>query len=296
VTRGVFGLIGAGPVGTALALVLERAGWTVGTIASRRIESAEAAVLLLGSGRATAENHLAATGADLLLLAVPDREIAIVAEQLAARNAVRPGALVLHFSGAHSSELLAPLAKGGAATGSIHPLQSFADPESAAKRLPVSFLFYEGGDPGRVRSVAKDLGGKPVPVAPENKMLYHAGAAAACNLMVSLIDVGVQLMGAAGIESEQALEALLPLISGTVRNLEEVGLPQALTGPVARGDEETLHGHLKAMAALRPDLLTPYLEASRHAIAIGLDKGSLGPEEAEKLRMLFARFASEAGR
>jgi predicted short-subunit dehydrogenase-like oxidoreductase (DUF2520 family) len=281
-SRGTVGLIGAGAVGPAILLTLAKAGWTPGAIASPRIAMAKAAAALAGGGAVTTVNADAARDADLLLIAVPDRAIAAVAKEVA--PAAKPGATAIHLSGAHSSEVLAPLAAAGLSTGSIHPLQSFADPQTAAARLPLTFLFYEGDDPARMLAVATDMGGHPVPIETSGKALYHAGAAAACNLAVAMVDLGVRLMTAAGIEGDRSLAALLPLIEGTVANLKEVGLPAALTGPVSRGDVETLVGHLAAMREKTPALAVPYAAASLHAVEVALAKGTIGEEEAAALR------------
>ena len=289
---GVIGLVGAGAVGPAVALRLLAAGWTMGTVASRRLESAERASAILGARSVSTSSEAAGKNADLLLLAVPDREIASVATELAAAKVVRKGSLVLHFSGALSSEVLSPLGAGGASVGSIHPLQSFTDVESAVERLSDTFLFFEGDDPERIRAVAEDLGGRPVPIDPAGKVLYHAGAAAACNLAVAMIDLGVRLFGEAGIGHEDAMAALLPLIKGTVGNLEDVGLPGALTGPVSRGDADTVKAHLLAIREHCPDLLAAYTEASRHAVRVGMEKGSLAEGAASILGRLLTGFRS----
>jgi len=280
--RGTVGLIGAGAVGPVIFRALLTAGWTPGTIASRRREAAEIAADFAGGGIASEANADATANADLVVIAVPDRAIEATAAEIA--TAIRPGALVIHLSGAHSSAALAPLAAAGVETGSIHPLQSFAERESAFHRLGDSFLFHEGSAPDRIAAVASDLGGRPVRIEAEGKILYHAGAAAACNLAVAMVDLGVRLMGHAGIEKDDALAALLPLIEGTVANLEKVGLPAALTGPVARGDVETVAHHLREMTARAPDLSPAYAAASLHAIRVALDKGTLDGETAERLR------------
>jgi predicted short-subunit dehydrogenase-like oxidoreductase (DUF2520 family) len=284
VSRGTVGLIGAGAVGPAVVRLLVAAGWSVGTIASLRRSSARDAVDLVGCGRASAENPEAARGADLLVLAVPDRAIESVAVEVAGSGAVEAGSLALHLSGALSSERLAPLRDAGASVGSLHPLQSFADAETAARRLAGTWVFYEGDEPERIRMVAEDLGGRPVALNPDGKILYHAGAAAACNLAVAMVDLGVGLLEAAGIARDDALRALVPLLEGTVGNLAEVGLPRALTGPVARGDAAVVRSHLTEIGSRRPDLLLPYAAASLHAVRVGLEKGTLGEEEAAEIR------------
>jgi predicted short-subunit dehydrogenase-like oxidoreductase (DUF2520 family) len=215
---------------------------------------------------------------------VPDRAIAGVAAEIAAAGTTRPGTLVLHCSGALSSEVLRPLREAGAVTGSIHPLQTFAEPESAAERMAGTWLFFEGDDLPRIRAVAEDLGGRPVAIRCGGKALYHAGAAAACNLGLAMIDLGLRLMAAAGIPAGEAVAALLPLVRGTVANLEAVGLPAALTGPVARGDVDVVERHLAAIGEAAPDLLAPYAAASLHAVRIATEKGTLPPDAAAALR------------
>ncbi|MCU0726664.1 MAG: DUF2520 domain-containing protein [Planctomycetes bacterium] len=282
-SRGVLGVAGAGAVGTALARLLLAAGWRAGGVACRTPESAERAVRRIGGGHAVRDGGEAARGADLLLLTVPDRAIREVAEAVAAATTLHRGALALHCSGALSSDALAPLRPGGACVGSLHPLQTFTGAEGAEERVRKSFLFYEGDDPDRIRAVALDLGGRPVLIRPEGKVLYHAGAAAACNLGVAMVDLGVRLMSAAGIDRQEALKALLPLLRGTVSSLAAVGLPAALTGPVARGDVETVAGHLAAIDAGFPELLTTYAQATRHAVRIASEGGGLAPDAARAI-------------
>jgi len=292
VNRGTVGLIGAGAVGPVIFRALLSSGWTPGTIASRRQEAAATAAHFAGGGTASETNADATGNADLVVIAVPDRTIEATAAEIA--TAIRPGALAIHLSGAHSSAALAPLAAAGAETGSIHPLQSFAERESAYRRLGDSFIFHEGSAPDRIAAVAADLGGRPVRIEADGKILYHAGAAAACNLAVAMIDLGVRLMGHAGIEKDDALAALLPLIEGTVANLGQVGLPAALTGPVARGDVETVAHHLREMAARAPDLSPAYAVASLHAIRVASAKGTIDERTARRLRaVLRAETAGE---
>ncbi len=283
--RGVFGLIGAGAVGSAVARRLRERGWRPGVVASRSPGPARRLARELGARAATTDNAAAARAAARLLVAGPDGAIAAVAAAGARAGSLRPGALAVHFSGALASDVLEPLREGGAVTGCIHPLQSFADPDAEA-RLDETFLFYEGGDPDRIREVAADLGGRPVPLAARGKALYHAGAAAACNLLTAMVDLGVRLLERAGIDGKQALEALLPLIRGTVENLGSVGLPAALTGPVARGDVDTVRMHLEALRHAAPELLAPYAAASLHAVTIAERKGTLRPGAAAALRRL----------
>ena len=126
----------------------------------------------------------------------------------------------------------------------------------------------------------------PVALARGGKALYHAAASVACNYLVTLASEGVELMAAAGVPREAALPALLPLLRGTVRNLEVLGLPRALTGPIARGDAPTVGRHLEAIRRERPVTEEMYRALGRRTVPIGRSKGTLGPEDAAELERL----------
>jgi len=285
-----FCIVGAGKVGTALAQLLAQAGCEFLGAASRSAASAQAACRLAGAGRATTDAASLTRDAQLVFITTPDDAIARVCAELAAAKAFARGAVVAHCSGALSSEVLQPARACGAAVGSLHPLQSFATVEQAVELLPGSFCCVEGdAEAVRVlRRVAGLLGARFIPLSPEHKALYHAAAVTACNFLVALQNAALKMCEAAGIPRPDALEALLPLIKGTVENIEAVGLAQALTGPVARGDAETTRLHLEALRESLPQLLPLYRTLALEAVELALEKGTLTPPKAEELRCLLA--------
>lgn len=215
--------------------------------------------------------------AGLLLIATPDDAIPAAARDVAALDAVRQHQVVLHLSGLLDRTALAALQPTGAALGSFHPLQTVADPASAPRRLAGACAGVEG-DARAIEAgerLARLLGMRPVRIAAAAKPLYHAAAVIAGNYPAALASVAERLARAAGIAPELAGSMYLPLIAGAAENLLAVGPGQALTGPVRRGDLETLRRHL---AALPPDLLPLYrvlgLEAVQLAAAHGLDEAS----------------------
>jgi predicted short-subunit dehydrogenase-like oxidoreductase (DUF2520 family) len=215
--------------------------------------------------------------AGLLLIATPDDAIPAAARDVAALDAVRQHQVVLHLSGLLDRTALAVLQPTGAALGSFHPLQTVADPASAPRRLAGACAGVEG-DARAIEAgerLARLLGMRPVRIAAAAKPLYHAAAVIAGNYPAALASVAERLARAAGIAPELAGRMYLPLIAGAAENLLAVGPGQALTGPVRRGDLETLRRHL---AALPPDLLPLYrvlgLEAVQLAAAQGLDEAS----------------------
>jgi predicted short-subunit dehydrogenase-like oxidoreductase (DUF2520 family) len=127
------------------------------------------------------------------------------------------------------------------------------------------------------------MGGRPFRIATEAKPLYHAAAVMACNYVVALEDVAVEMAAEAGLPRERALEALLPLVRGTVENLAQVGLPDALTGPIARGDVETVQRHLEALGPLGPAPNQIYRVLGRAALRVARARGGISAERAARI-------------
>ena len=281
--------IGAGRVGTALAILLGRSGYRVVGAASRSLESAERLCRLAG-GTPWPDPATAAGQAELVFLTTPDRLLAPLAGDLAARGAFRAGQIVIHTSGALSSEVLRPVKSSGAFALSLHPLQAFASFEQALSLLPGSSLFLEG-DPEAVaagREVVRALGGRPCEIPTAAKPLYHAAACIASNYLVTLCRLSLSLYEKIGIPQEQALEAIIPLIRGTVANIKALGVPAALTGPIDRGDLVTISGHLEALERSAPEILPIYRALARETARVAEEKGGLSATEATEVMELLS--------
>jgi predicted short-subunit dehydrogenase-like oxidoreductase (DUF2520 family) len=285
------GFIGVGVVGTALARGLSRAHYAVVAVASRRLESAQRLAATIPGCTAYPETGAVANAADLVFITTRDDAIAEVARSVRWVS----GQMVVHTSGAATISALAASKEAGALVGSFHPLQTFADADQALASLPGTTFVLEGE--GQVleclKKMAEDLGGRYLTIRSEDKTLYHAAAVMTSNYTVTLMHMAVDLWRAFGVEPPVALEALLPLLRGTVRNIEVVGLPHCLTGPVARGDVTTVQAHLKTLAKRAPELLPAYRELALQAIPVGIAKGTLDPSAAELLRQ--ALRACDAG-
>ena len=283
-------IIGAGLLGTSMGVLLKRAGHEIVAIHSRTLKSARAAAKVIGDVQVVGDAGLAAMGADLVLLSVPDRSIPTVAIQVAAGGALRRGAVVAHCSGALPAGVLAGVRAAGGWPGSIHPLQSFADVETAVTALPGSFFFLEGDEEAvdLLRSVVLSLDGRPVPLDSTSKALYHAAACAASNYLVTLVDYAAALMMKAGVPPDVALPALMPLVAGTVRNLDVLGSPDALTGPISRGDVGTVRNHLVALRRVPGDLVRLYAALARKTVEVALRQGRIDRETADQFLRLLA--------
>jgi predicted short-subunit dehydrogenase-like oxidoreductase (DUF2520 family) len=281
------GVIGAGKVGSAVAILLQRGGYQISGVASRSAASAERLAARLAVPAWPALNL--AGKAELLLLTTPDDAIAQVAAELAAAGAFQRGQLVVHMSGALSSEALAPAAEKGAIALSLHPIQSFASVEQALELIPGSYFSIEGDSRGYEQAVwlVQTLGGSHFFLDAQSKALYHAAAVEASNYLVALLASSLELLAAAGVPEEVRLPAFLPLVEGTLRNIKSLGIPQALTGPIARGDLGTLHKHLQAMQSC-PEQRPVYSTMGLAAVELALAKGGIDQERAGQIRRLLS--------
>ena len=291
-------IIGAGVVGTAMGYLLKRSGYRIIGIASRKIESSKKAIEFIGEGEPSLDTVATAKKGDIVFITTPDSAIEEVCKKVALKGGFNPGAFVFHMSGALSSEVLKSARKRGAKIASIHPLQSLADVNEAVKNIPGSYFCIEGD--ADALSVAKKivsvLKGKEITIEVDKKPLYHAGASVASNFLVATIRFGLELFEAAGINKEDSLKALMPLIKGTVKNIENLGIPRALTGPISRGDAGVIEDHLMAIKKDRPDLLRFYSEFGRYTVEVAIEKGSIKKTEAEMILSLFDRYDKYHGR
>jgi predicted short-subunit dehydrogenase-like oxidoreductase (DUF2520 family) len=257
-------IIGSGRLGSALAIALERKGYSVEYLVARRQASARRAAAFLDAGStplATKELSEVPT-AELLLIATPDDQIASVAawlNGLKINKERKPTAL--HTSGALSAKVLAPLSKKGWSVGSLHPLVSVSEPRAGARSLRGAFWCVEG-DPAAVRiakTVVSDLEGKSFSIASDHKPLYHAAAVMASGNVIALFDAALEMLGQCGLKRTEAQRILLPLLLTAVKNLGDKDPAEALTGTFSRGDVETVKLHLAALKNNElPDVLELY--------------------------------------
>ena len=224
--------------------------------------------------------------ADVLLLAVPDRLIGTVAEELA--QSVTPAAkVVLHVSGSVRLEPLAPFTQLGAHVGSLHPLQSFAGGNT---QLTGVYMALDGDSEAQDagKKLVELFGGKAFSVPAEERAAYHAAACICSNYAVAVEAMAVQLMARWTGSNEAAWEALLPLFKGTAANLQATQNPAAvLTGPIARGDVSTVAKHLAALPAA---VIPAYCSLGLATTSLALANGTIDENAADELRNLLGGY------
>jgi len=286
------GIIGAGRVGTGLAMNFARSGRSVVAVASRSAASARALARRVPGARAAASDQEAADRADLVFLTVPDDAI----ESVASGIRWRAGAACVHCSGAGDLELLAVAAAQGALVGGFHPLRMFGEPgKSFDMRGCAVAIAGQAPLAGELERLARAIGVRPLRLPEGGRALYHAAANFSGAFVVALIDETVALWKMLGIAEKDALRALLPLLRGSVDNVERLGPAGALGSVVARGDAGTIRKHLAALAKTAPESLELYRLLSLRTIPIALAKGTLKPETAKEVAALLDGFRASRG-
>jgi predicted short-subunit dehydrogenase-like oxidoreductase (DUF2520 family) len=284
-------VVGAGRLARALAgAVATSKGAVVDTICARRLGPARAlARSLPGAVRATTDPHVAAARAEIVLLAVPDREIAGLARALATGRGIPwRERIVLHHAGALGVEPLAPLARRGARCGVLHPLQSFGRATVAERPHRGSGARVEGHPAARAaaRRLARHMGLVVLPVRPSRRGLYHAAASVVANDLVALLLIGIDALARTGLGERRARAALVALARGVLDHAAAGGLAAAFTGPVSRDDADVLARQLAALAAHAP------ADAEIHRLLsarLARSAEALGATRPHRVRRLLAR-------
>jgi predicted short-subunit dehydrogenase-like oxidoreductase (DUF2520 family) len=278
------GIIGAGTVGTALAFRLRLKGYHVAAVASRSYSSALRLVEAVGSGDIYDSPQGVSDNAGLVFVTTPDDAIPTVLDQTRWHR----GQYVVHCSGADSLDVLEPARIVGAKVGSFHPLQTFAGIQKAIDNLPGSTFALEAD--GELLDILKDMAialeGRWIKLNAGDKAAYHTAAVMSCNYLVTLVKLATDLWDSFGIPREQAIQALLPLLKGTINNIENVGIPNALTGPIARGDIGTVQIHLNTLQQTPPSIISTYCELGLQTLPVALAKGKINQLQAKELETI----------
>jgi predicted short-subunit dehydrogenase-like oxidoreductase (DUF2520 family) len=275
------GVIGAGRVGTALAVALSRAGHRI-TAASAVSDASRDRIRQYLTGTPVVQPADVAEVSDLVLLTVPDDALPGLVRGLAATGAPLIGRMLMHASGRHGLAVLDPAVQQGALPLALHPVMTFTGRADDADRL--AGICFGVTAPAVLRPAAEvlvmEMGGEPVFIAEADRDLYHAALAGAANHLVTQVVQAEDLLAKAGVA--QPARMLGPLLSAALDNALRLG-DAALTGPVARGDAETVASHVAALRAEAPEALPAYLALARLTATRALAAGTLTAPDARRL-------------
>lgn len=294
------GIIGMGNVGPVIGSALRAAGHAIVGVTASSEASKERADAML-PGVPILDVATLVERSELVIIAIPDDEIAGLVSGLAALGAWQPGQLVIHLSGAHGTSILAPAQAAGAITLAIHPAMTFTGTSLDVARLVGTPFAVTAAAPVLpiAQALVVEMGGEPVPVSEEHRPLYHAALAYGANFMVTLLTQAQDLLSLAGIDNPG--QYLQPLCEAALDRALREGA-YGLTGPIRRADAGTIHTHLKAIcpngasseeraenqanpaAAPREEIASTYTHMSRQSIAMLERHGLLSARACEELR------------
>ena len=275
------GIVGAGRVGSVLGAALRTAGHRIVAVSAISAASRRRAAQLLPDVEIRPADRIAAD-ADLLLLTVPDDVLPGLIEGFVQAEAIRAGQFVVHTSGRYGIDVLAPATKVGALPLALHPVMTFTG--TAVDLDRIQGVCFGATAPEPLRAVAEtlvlEMGGDPVWIAEENRVLYHAALAQGANHLVTLVASSMDLLKTAGADDPQRM--LGPLLSAALDNALRYG-DSGLTGPVVRGDAGTVAAHVDVLSKVSPETTAAYVAMARLTADRAMAAGLLAPDDAVEL-------------
>ena len=278
------GFVGAGRLGTSVAVALQRADYRVVAVSSRSTSSSESFANSIPGCAPVSSSQDVADIADAVFITTPDASVEPVVRGISWRS----GQAVVHCSGARPLTDLASAHESGSRTGGLHPLQTFPTSDSA-DLISGASAAVGSEDPillNWLQTVVCALEAKPFTIRDEHRAVYHASAVMACGLVASLMGLAAEVWSEMGVSRANALAALRPLTAATVEAVGREGLPEAITGPAVRGDVETIRMHLEAMKSLSPELGHAYTALNYDAMSLFEERDGLSPEAAIEIKTL----------
>lgn len=285
-TRFSIGVVGAGRVGAVLAAAFAASGHEI-TAVSGRSPASQTRVETLLPGVPVREPASVAASADVVLLAVPDDVLEATARALTEARAIRPWQILVHTSGRHGAAALSVAADAGARVLAMHPAMTFTGTDVDVDRLPTTKFALTGDESVRDvgESLVASLGGSPIWLTEDQRVLYHASLAHGANHLVTLVAQAQTLLRSVGISDSS--EVLRPLLSAALDNVLAYG-DAALTGPVVRGDVATVKAHVEALDDEPEPIRDAYVSMARATTDQAVASGSLTPERGRDLKRVLA--------
>lgn len=287
-TQNSIALIGTGAVGTALAVLLQGAGYSISALAGRNRKRTVALIKRLKISNVNADNAAAIKNADVIFFCLPDDELKDEIERCASSLPSFEGKILFHTSGALSSSLFEPMRNKGASAASFHPLQTV--PQDFSEISLKDFAVSLEGDQEAVDcavEIVNNIGAKPLLIQPEQKTTYHAAATLASNGLVGLSGVVEEMIDAVGL-GEEGREHFYKLMGQSLENSRSMTAPDAITGPASRGDVATLKQHLSSLRQYSPHIVPIYVVIGSHCVSLAIQSGKLSQERGEAILDMFS--------
>jgi predicted short-subunit dehydrogenase-like oxidoreductase (DUF2520 family) len=280
-------IIGTGKLGTQLGYALSQKGHKITALSDKDLSASQESQGFIGQGECVDDNRYAARHGHWIILTVPDDEIEPVAKELAASDIQWKDKFVFHCSGLITSESLISLARKGAWTASIHPVQSFPQKKPDPAAFQDIYFSLEGKRESLklATTIVHQLGGKHFFLEAKNKPLYHTACSMASNSLVTLLDTATELLEQAGLTKSEASQVLHPLVQGTLQNVKKFDASRALTGPIVRGDERSIAQHIQALKKF-PQLYGLYREIAERSLQIAKREKKLPVEKIKAIEAL----------
>jgi len=272
-------IIGAGRLGKTLGrLFHDNKVFRINSVISRSIKNAEEAAIFIGAGT-PADNIEDVIKSDIYLISTPD---GIIKETFKKMKPVPYESIVFHCSGSLPSSVI-----DHKNSASIHPVHSFAAPKVSIMSFSGTMCGCEGDKDtlSILKEIFKKIGGVPFDIDGEKKSLYHAAAVMACNYFTAIQETAIKMYEESGVSREEAYKILEPIVKGTANNIFQNGTANSLTGPIARGDSETITSHLEAIKD--EDILNIYKVLGKIAVELSEKQGIADKEALAEISKLF---------
>ena len=282
------GFIGAGAVGGSLAVALHNAGYPVVAAASRTHASAQSLAARIPGCAPYRSFQKLIDSVDFVFITTPDDAISTVCDSLK----LREGLGVAHCSGAASLEPLESAARQGAIIGAFHPLQAFSSVEEGVHNIPGITFGIESAPEIRdyLEQMAHDIGGNPIFLRPEDKVLYHLSGVLMGNLLAVQASVAASVWPKFDHTRDEGIRALTPMMGAVARNLDANGVPQGVAGPYPRGDVGTIRKHLEALKSSALEYLPLYCELALAGLPFAVEKGTLSADLADEIKQIVLEY------
>lgn len=284
-------IVGPGRVGRTLGALWQGAAvFAIQDVIATTDASARGAVAHIGAGMPGTQIGQA-RAADVWMISTPDDAIAACAGALAGSGVLREGDIVFHCSGALSSAELEPAARCGAHVASVHPLKSFAEPETAVSSFAGTWCATEGDAAALavLEPAFSRIGGRVIRIDAAAKLIYHAGSVMASNYLVALLEAALQCYESAGMARDDAVALMTPLVRETLENVLRRGTAGALTGPIARGDDALVARQLEMLEGSAPALAALYRQLGMVAVRLAREKSEADAEALAAIEKILTR-------